>query len=192
LIEKGFLKKISQFVGVIFGLHSFKKEFIVLKSGHNMMPHEITDVIKVEWLTGCCFWLKQNVFNEFQFEEKFVKWAYGEDKLLSYQIYKKYPNTLYYYPKAQLYHYESPKARLQGEEKIILKTIYHFWFFYKCINKNYFFFWWRNLGEFMLYFVSACLGKEFFINSWYYLKSNCILIKNLKIIKKGDFKQFIK
>ena len=186
LLGQGSLHFLYKIVATFFGLNTFKKGFIILKSSRNIDYYESEHPIKVEWLSTCNSWLKKSVFNEFRFEDKFQKWSFGEDRMLSYQIFKKYPGSLYFYPNAALYHYESKKNRLPEANKILMKVIYQFWFSHKCIKRNHFFYWWGNMGEIVLHFLNACIKREPFINSWHYLKANLRLIFNLDSIKAGN------
>lgn len=190
IVGKGFIFQLYKFISTLFFLNSYTKGFRILPSGRNTMDYDSKKPIRAEWLSGVS-WYKKEIFDEFQFEERFIKYAFGEDKMLSYQIYKKYPGSLYYYPKAMLYHYESPASRLTGKDKIYLKVLYHHWFYYKCLNKHYFLFWWGNFGEIILHFMNACMFKESFSNSWHYLFVNILMIKERRIVKNGKFMSFI-
>jgi len=149
-----------------------------LISGRNIPFYESEETIQAQWLSGLA-WYKKDIFREFKFEEKFDKWSFVEDAMLSHQIYRKYPGSLFYYPKAELYHYESPENRLDSEEMIYMKVLYRFRFFHKCVKGSYLFYWWGNLGEIFLHFVNALIGREAFRNSWFYLKANLKLVATL-------------
>lgn len=186
LFGKGVLPLLYKLAASFFGLNSFRKGFIVLNSSRNIEYYDTDHVIETEWLSGLS-WYKREIFNEFKFEEKFEKWSFGEDRMLSYQIFKKYPGSLYFYPEAKLYHFESSRNRLPEQEKIFLKIVYQYWFAYSCVNKNPFFYWWGNTGEITLHFMNVCLGREPFINIWHYIKGNILLFKNIDQIQNGNF-----
>lgn len=186
LLGKGLLHILYKIVAVFFGLDSFKKGFLVLPSSRNIPYFESQLPLPAQWLSGVS-WYKKNIFDEFHFEEKFERWAFGEDRMLSYQIVKKYPGSLYYYPGAQLYHYESDKNRLDNPEMISMKVLYQFWFFYSCLDKHPFYYWWGNFGEIILHFLNASIGREPLIVTWLYIKSNFKLICSLREVKAGRF-----
>jgi len=186
LLGKGFLYIMYKTIASIFGLNSFKKGFIVLPSSRNLDLYEAENTLEVQWLSTCNCWVKKTIFDEFRFEEKFKKWSFGEDRMWSYQIYKKYPGTLFFYPKAALFHFESSRNRMLEEDKIFMKVTYQFWFSWSCVEGNKFFYWWANTGEIVLHFLNAMIRREPFINSWYYIKANIKLLGHMKRIKKGD------
>lgn len=186
LLGKSFLHILYKMAATFFGLDTFKTGFLVLPSGRNIPFFESELPVNAQWLSGVS-WYKKRIFDEFGFEEKFEQWSFGEDRMLSYQIYKKYPDSLYYYPKAQLYHYESNENRLNNREIISMKVLYRFWFFHSCLNRHQFHYWWGNFGEIILHFLNACIGKEPFVNMWFYIKSNIKLICSLKKVKAGRF-----
>ncbi|MBT7703784.1 glycosyltransferase family 2 protein [Candidatus Peregrinibacteria bacterium] len=186
VVGVGIFNKLYMLTATLFRLQSFRKGFFILKSGRNVFYFDSPKEIVAEWLSGVS-WYKKEIFKEFQFDESLFKWAWGEDRMLSYQIHKKHPNSLFYYPKASLYHHESQAGRVEQKEKIYLKVFYQYWFSYKHVG-HAFFYWWGNVGEILLHFLNACLRRESFKNPWYYLKANLSLIKNLKRVKKGDLK----
>lgn len=186
LFGRGVLPLLYKLAASFFGLNSFRKGFRVLNSSRNIEYYDADRVIEAEWLSGLS-WYKREIFNEFKFEEKFEKWSFGEDRMLSYRIFKKHPASLYFYPKAELYHFESSRNRLPEQEKIFLKIVYQYWFAYICVDKNCFFYWWGNAGEVILHFINACLGREPCINIWHYIKGNILLFKNIDQIQNGDF-----
>lgn len=185
LLSQGYLYFLYKIVATFFSLNTFEKGFIILKSSRNIDYYESEHTIEAEWLSTCNSWLKKTVFNEFRFENKFQKWSFGEDRMLTYQISMKYPGSLFFYPKAALYHFESSRNRLPEQNKILMKVIYQFWFSYKCIDNSQIFYWWGNLGEILLHFISACIFREPFVNTWYYLRANFRLISNLEEVKDG-------
>ena len=190
LFGKGLLPLLYKLVASFFGLNSFRKAFIVLKSSRNIEYYDADHIIEAEWLSGLS-WYRKEVLNEFKFEEKFENWSFGEDRMLSYQIFKKYPGSLYFYPKATLYHFESSKSRMPARHNILVKVIYQYWFAYRCVDKSPLFFWWGNLGEIVLHTFNAVLKREPFINAWYYIKANLKLIFNLKRVKAGNLKDLL-
>ncbi|MDH3973182.1 MAG: glycosyltransferase [Deltaproteobacteria bacterium] len=187
LFGKGALPVIYKMAASFFGLNSFRKGFILLKSSRNIECYDSDQTLEAEWLSGLS-WYKREIFSEFTFEEKFDKWSFGEDRMLSYRIFKKYPGSLYFYPKAGLYHFESDKNRLPEKNKILRKTVYQYWFSYSSVDKNRFFYWWGNLGEILLHLLNAVIMREPLVNTWYYIKANTKLILNLKKIQAGHLK----
>lgn len=185
LFGKGVLPVLYKIAAVFFGLNSYRKGFLVLKSSRNIECYDSDETLQAEWLSGLS-WYKKEIFSEFMFEEKFEKWSFGEDRMLSYSIFKQYPGSLYFYPQAALNHYESDRNRLPRKDKIIRKVIYQYWFAYRCIDKSDFFYWWGNLGEIVLHFFNAVIMREPFADTGYYVKANIKLISNLSKIRAGN------
>lgn len=190
LLGKGILYSTYKAIAVFFGLQSFKKGFLVLSSGRNIDYYECNEVVQAQWLSTCNSWFKREIFTEFIFEEKFTRWSYGEDKMLTYLIQKKHANSLFFFPKAQLYHYESLASRLGDRDKISMKVLYQFWFFYSSMDKKSIHFWWGNLGEITLHFLNFCLGREPFSQTYYYIIANVKLLSHYREVKSGNFKAF--
>ena len=190
LFGKGVLPLLYKLTASFFGLNSFRKGFLVLNSSRNTEYYDADHTTEAEWLSGLS-WYKREIFDEFKFEEKFEKWSFGEDRMLSYQIFKKHPRSLYFYPKATLYHFESSRNRLPKQEQIFLKVVYQYWFAYSCVDKNSLFYWWGNLGEILLHLLNALILRESFFNSWYYIKANLKLVCKLKRVKTGDLKNIL-
>ncbi len=184
--------KLHKILSSFFGLNSSKEGFLVLRSSRNTEQYDSEQTINTEWLSTCNCWYKKNIFTEFMFEERFEKWSFGEDRMLSHQIFKKYPAGLYFHPDARLYHFESPESRMADKNKIFMKVIYQFWFFHSCIKRHPFFYWWANMGEIIMHFINSCIGREHIADSYYYILANLRLMSNLKKVKAGNFSELIK
>jgi glycosyltransferase involved in cell wall biosynthesis len=117
-------------IGVCFGVYSWKMRNIVLPSGSydyirgKNLDHEQT----VEWLPSCNLVLRSRIFNEFQFNDQFKRWSFGEDAMLTYQIHKKYPHTLKYLPNLEVVHNEGKEDKMVPLEVIRMKIIYRYIF----------------------------------------------------------------
>jgi len=121
-------------------ISSLTNESVVLASGQNV--YRFTGAIErsTQWLSGCNMFLRTQLFNEnFTFNEGFVRWCFGEDVMLTYQIYKKYgQGSLQYLPSLALHHYQSPHARLVQPALIKMKVIYRYIFWKNEIhNENF-------------------------------------------------------
>jgi len=80
-------------------------------------PIYLTNITNCQWLSGSNMAFRREVFNEFKFDENLLKYAYMEDLLFTYSIYRKYPQSLYITPFAKVIHKLSeegrPKARIE-------------------------------------------------------------------------------
>ena len=74
--------------------------------------------------------IKKEVFkNGLKFNNNFIKWSYGEDLMLSYQIYIKYgKGSLMYFPDLKFKHFAIPISRIKNKEYLKMKILYRYIF----------------------------------------------------------------
>jgi len=77
-------------------------------------PMFLTDVINCQRLSGSNMAFRREVFDEFKFDENLLKYAYMEDLLFTYSLYRKYPQSLYITPHAKIIHKRSEEGRLRA------------------------------------------------------------------------------
>lgn len=77
-------------------------------------PLFLTNVINCQWLSGSNMAFRREVFDEFKFDENLLKYAYMEDLLFTYSLYRKYPQSLYITPYAKIIHKRSEERRLKA------------------------------------------------------------------------------
>jgi len=77
-------------------------------------PMFLTEIVNCEWLSGSNMAFRREIFNEFKFDENLLKYAYMEDLLFTYSLYRKYPQSLYITPHAKIIHKWSEEGRLRG------------------------------------------------------------------------------
>ena len=105
----------------------------VLRSGANTLPdhHAKTPTYHdCQWLHGCHMVYRRSVFDAgFRFDERLIRWGFGEDVMFSYQLYKHYgPGSLACLPAFRLRHRHSPERSLTDEAAIRMRVIYRFVF----------------------------------------------------------------
>ena len=149
--SKNILKRL---IGVLFCLSSFSNRSRVLISGQNVLRNCADSEQEIEWLSGCNMVIRKKVFNEgIEFNRSFVKWSFGEDVMLSYQIFKKYKNSLRYVPNLKFYHNLSSSSRMPNHELIRMKIIYRYIFWRSEVYSgtlSLFAYLWSQIGLFML------------------------------------------
>lgn len=79
-------------------------------------PIVLSKIINCEKLSGANMAFKKNIFDEFRFDERLLKYSYMEDTLLSNSIFQKYPNSLFITPYAKLIHKTSKGGRMKDKE----------------------------------------------------------------------------
>ena len=72
----------------------------VRRSGASIFPSSLTKTIAVKRTSGCCSY-KRKVFKGLEFDTSLKRWGFMEDLDFSYNVYKKYPGSLFYTIKCQ-------------------------------------------------------------------------------------------
>lgn len=121
------LKKIGFML--LTGSTSRDKQFVT-QWWFNALPFVQPNKLQtVEWTSGCGMFFRKSVFDEwFRFPDKFLKYSLMEDCFLSYDIYRRYPWSLYYVPSITLIHHESPAGRIANRAKIMQNSIHRYLF----------------------------------------------------------------
>ena len=78
-------------------------------------PIILTKVINCERLYGCNMAFKREIFNRFKFDENLKGYAYMEDTLLTYSLFKEFPHGLYMTPYAKCIHKRSNEGKELNE-----------------------------------------------------------------------------
>lgn len=172
--------------------HSTPNEMNVLKSGRTTTPNP-SNIINCQWASGCNFSIKKETFEEYKFDKKLMKYSYGEDKDLSYRVYKDHPESVYLIPEAKLIHKGSANSSAPIKRAIIAEKTYSLYFIAKNMNKpiNYICFIWSEIGYFLadlIYlFVFIRSHKKFFLSKIKYnVYAYYVCIKYFKYIQRQD------
>lgn len=137
---------------VFYYWHAEAEKCRMLPSGKTTFAYSPSGIIPCEWLFGLNVAYKREVFKEFSFNERLLGYSLGEDKELSYKIYKKYPGSLFLTPYARVYHYP-PSSNNMSKQKIYIITAYPIGFFFNNIEqtlKNKAIFFWSEIGRIIL------------------------------------------
>ena len=172
---------------------------VVRRSGMDIFPNDLTEVINVQRLSGCCCCIKREVFKSLKFDENLKRWGFMEDLDFSYRLYKKYPQSLYAIPNAKVIHKGSAEGRLPSRLSIHMTTIYWFYVFFKDIFEgsilNLIAFLWALAGN-LASIVGGLIIKRKEKSEWwsliYLLESYAAALKNLKEILSLDLDFFNK
>ena len=112
----------------------------VLRSGENPLPHDDrTGTLRdIQWMPSHSSAYRRIVFDAgFAFDERLIRWSFGEDVMLSHQVYKHYGRgSLAYVPAYVLHHHESPETSLTGEAAIRMQVIYRFLFWHEQVRDH--------------------------------------------------------
>lgn len=151
-----------------------------LPSARNVYCKYAIATINCQWLSGCSAYRKK-VFGEYEnsFDTNMIKYCYGEDKLFSYQLYKKFPNSLYIDPSIQYEHYPQLDGRLAKKALIETRILYNYYIWHKVICKtlkNKILFLWSSFGDLILYLVKGRswfkIAIQVYADIWFKSKKN--------------------
>jgi glycosyltransferase involved in cell wall biosynthesis len=178
--------KLSNILGRILLVYHFTPDACKAKPIGISYPFPLTKIISCEWLNAGSVSYRKKVFKEFRWDENLRTYSISEDKDLSYQIYKRYPNSLYMTPYAKIFHAESPTARFPKKYVIYMGVAHSVYIFYKNFKQtlinNITFMW----GLFFGHFIHQILTRNPY-NVIFQIGAYLNLFKNFKQIKKGDF-----
>lgn len=125
----GIASFMRRLVGLVFFRSTLRGPSRVLRSGHNVLHNHSDKIETVEYLPGCSMSVRRQVFEEgLWFDERLVRWCFGEDVMFSYAIHKKYPNPLRYVPSLRYEHHQSSTSRIAKPAQIRMEIIYRYIF----------------------------------------------------------------
>lgn len=178
---------IWRIIWVLFNIATLKETSVILKSWHNTNIYFSNTEQNIQSMPWCSMVIRKDIFNFFQFPNNFIKWSFGEDVFLTYQIFKKYWNgSLKYLPKLKFNHHQSTASRISKRSLIRMKIIYRYIFWKSEVYDNRFIntlcYIWSQFGLLLL---------DFFYNFSIYniremLQTYSYLIKNYKKIDTGN------
>jgi glycosyltransferase involved in cell wall biosynthesis len=115
----------------------------------------------VEWLHGCNFFFRREVFSKNGFEEEFKGYAIGEDFVFSTIVAKNW--KLCYQPKAMLNHFLDPSGRPSSYELARMR-VRHQYYIYRYLLHS------KGLGDFLIF--------------WFYM-AYVVTLQLLRIFKRS-------
>ena len=74
-------------------------------------PYPLTGIVSCEAFRGANMAFVRKIFDEFRFDENLKFYAFNEDLLFSYSVFKKYPGKLFITPHAKCMHKVSKEGR---------------------------------------------------------------------------------
>jgi glycosyltransferase involved in cell wall biosynthesis len=158
----------------------------LLKSGRNQYASRIKKVVNCEWLSGIGNYRKE-IFNEFTFDENLQGYALGEDKLFSYPIFQKHPNSLFMDPSIRCEHHHANFGRPQDEEWVRMKILYTYYLWEKLFYPQgflaYLSYFWADIGDLLVVFFSVLTRQNSFKFFGWHIKwyRNILCRKNITI-----------
>jgi len=124
-----------QIVGVLFCRSTFGNKSVVLISGQNVLRNIADKQQSVEWIQGVGVW-RRTAFQNHQYDERMVRWCFGEDVMFSYQHHYRQPGCLWYVPELNFFHNESQVNRIFNVQATRMMIIYRYIFWKECIYQD--------------------------------------------------------
>ncbi len=150
-------------LATVFLLNRGGKSNKFLPSARNVYCAGTNKISNCQWMSGCACY-RRKVFDELKhkFDENMIKYCYGEDKLFSYELYKKFPQGLYVDPSIQYEHYPQLEGRLVSKDLIKMRILYNYYIWHKVVGKNLknkILYFWSSCGDLILYLAK---GRDWF------------------------------
>ena len=131
---KTFTSRSRQLLGIFFWRGTFNNSSVVLRSGHNVLRNNGNTEQEVQWTSGATNCWRREVFKDNSFDERMIRWCFGEDVSFSYQIYQKNPGSLRYIPNLVYHHNVSTSERLLNEQALKMTIIYRYFFWHEYVK----------------------------------------------------------
>lgn len=108
----------------------------ILPSGVGILVRtgEITETMRVQWLSGCNMAYRREVFAYFHFDQRLGAYGWGEDRDFSYRVGQ--PYELMATPAARLIHLKATGGRINPRYMGFMETNYLYRFFAKNMPKR--------------------------------------------------------
>lgn len=134
---------LRQCVGVLFWRGTFGSKNRVLVSGQNVLRNTGDTEQEAEWLSGATFCVRREVFDQgHNFEERFIRWSFGEDVMFSHKLHLAQSGSVRYVPTLQFRHNVSSAMRMHNVSLTKMMIIYRYIFWKECVQQGK---WWRVL-----------------------------------------------
>ena len=92
--------------------------------------------VTAEWVSTCAGVFKRTVFEEFEFENRFMKYSWNEYLDLSYQIFKRHPGSLFHLMDAFYTDAQTEAGRIPPRELYYMSEVYDYYLFKKHFDMN--------------------------------------------------------
>ncbi len=180
---------------VFFLSRQEKESMRVLSTYGNTYPVPLSKTIQTQWLSGVNMVYKKEVCEDLQFDNNLTGYSLAEDFDFSYRLYKRFPNSLFITPSAQVLHRVSLSERYPTQKIAYVNQINHVYFNFKNFNntiKEKLIFVWVLFGITLLrtLLFAKTLKKSEGLKLKYYLASLWYCFVHLHAIRKGDLDSY--
>ena len=161
-IKMTFLSQLLNTLKKFFLLSHYERDKCrVLPCFNQTYPYMLTGITRCQWLSGCNQSYVRSIFKEFRYDEKLLRYSFGEDLDFSYRVYSKYSGSLFITPKAKLVHRGALKTLT--EKLIYMQVVYSHYLFHKNMGystKNRLAFGWSRIGTVILNILGLMFPRE--------------------------------
>ena len=197
VINKRYPAGINLILRLFYLTHSETDKNRFLPSIQNVYAIPLTKIIRCDWLMSGCTCYKKEIFTEFLFDEKLLRYSSGDDSDLSYRINKKYPGTLFQTPHARLIHKVSMEGRHSDTQVIKLGQVYALYLFYKNFGTGFrekLIYIWSRVGLLLIQ-IGLFIGKpskQGFRKAVSLIQAYQYCLRHLNLIQQGNIEFFTK
>ena len=161
-------------------------------------PHEVTQVIHCQWLSGCNMSYRRAAFAEHRFDENLRRYCPGEDVDFSNRVWRSHPGSLYLTPHAKLEHRYTPSSRTPKRNLTLIQTVY--WRYLALKNtdrtvRNRLAFCWSSVGRVVTSLLrnakaqmSGQLKEPCFLEAKYRIEGLMLGRRHTEELRKGDLR----
>ncbi len=167
----------------------------VRRSAASVYGSMVTRTISVERTSGCCL-VRRKVLDLVRFDTNLARYGLYDDLDFSYNVYRRYPGTLFCVPSVRIVHTASRQARLSRRTSEFMRIIYWWYVFFKdtfqSSTLNLVAFLWACIGNLTLSSYEFCVSNDP-VQRWSYifkLEAYVVCLKNLRYIIAGDLDFF--
>lgn len=187
---------VRKIIGIFFGIYSYRATNRVLVSGsYDYIRGKSADRDQsVEWMWGGNMVFRRSIFKHgFQFNKWFKKWSFGEDVMLTYQVYKAFPGSLWYLSDLGVTHHHAVEQKMVPKEVVRMQIIYRYIFWKQEVYMGSWLrlcaYVWSQIGLVGLYMIqlhSLSAVQTIFETYMYVFRHRNVLVK-----AGGDYNDFI-
>lgn len=193
--DLSFLGKIENIIKKLFFIRYYENNARIISAYGNTYPSKLTKIITAQWLPGVNMAYNKEIFKEQEFDENLLGYTVAEDIDFSYRLFKKYPESIFITPFADIIHRASVVEREPTERMSYINQVDHFYFNFKNLNKSLkqkIIFFWSLFGISFLRTLNLVIkpSKTNYLKLKYFFKSIKYCIKNKDLIKAGKVRNF--
>jgi len=180
---------------LFFWYHLERNGCRVLPSISATYPLMLDKVIPCQLLSGANHSYRRHVLEEFQYDERLIKYSDGEDLEHSYRVFRRYPGSLFITPFARLVHNTSMQGRALGREIVYMREVYGLYLFFKLFDptlKNKLIYFWSRVGRLAFTLARAVVKRPpgAFAELRHLVGAYYICFRRAEEIKRGELEFF--